>query len=102
MAEVLQSKTSGLFGIPGEVVSVHPKPSGVFSALLYTTNFSTVKNKLGNELCYVLIREMLLLFKKESYNPLVNERMNTLSVSTYTLTLFFRTCIPSFYYRACI
>ena len=45
MAEVLQSKTSGLFGIPGEVVSVHPKLSGVFTALLYTTNFSTVKNK---------------------------------------------------------
>lgn len=39
---------------------------------------------------------MLLLFKKESYNPLVNERMNTLSVSTYTalLNLFFRTYIP--------
>lgn len=36
MAEVLQSKTSGLFGIPVEVVSVHPKLSGVFSALLYT------------------------------------------------------------------
>lgn len=68
MAEVLQSKTSGLFRIPGQVLSIHPKLSGVFSALLYNTNFST-KNKLGNELCYVLIREMLLLFKKENYNP---------------------------------
>lgn len=48
---------------------IHPKLSGVFSALLYNTNFSTVKNKLGNELCYVLIREMLLLSKMENYNP---------------------------------
>lgn len=48
---------------------IHPKLSGVFSALLYNTNFNTVKNKLGNELCYVLIRQMLLLSKKENYNP---------------------------------
>ena len=69
-------------------------PLRAVSALLYSTAFSTIKSKLGNELCYVIVGEMFLLFEKENYGPL-SKRENDYTVYMHktleTTWIFFRT-----------